>query len=123
MAVQSFLQRALMPLHKPKCVGMYHQQLAYCVTQASDQKDVLQQSALACLCPSMTLRQLPSQEHSSPQVCKRLLWRRSCSLLIFKFTGLNCCALSGLQQGRMRDARNAGRPVACAGKEGHSTSC
>lgn len=22
-----------MPLHKPKCVGMYHQQLAYCVTQ------------------------------------------------------------------------------------------
>ena len=31
---QSFLQKALMPLHKPKCVGMYHQQLAYCVTQA-----------------------------------------------------------------------------------------
>ena len=25
--------RALMPLHKPKCVAMYHQQLAYCVTQ------------------------------------------------------------------------------------------
>lgn len=22
-----------MPLHKPKCVAMYHQQLAYCVTQ------------------------------------------------------------------------------------------
>lgn len=30
---KSFLQRALMPLHKPKCVAMYHQQLAYCVTQ------------------------------------------------------------------------------------------
>ena len=30
---QLFLQRALMPLHKPKCVAMYHQQLAYCVTQ------------------------------------------------------------------------------------------
>eukprot|EP00201_Polytomella_parva_P000762 CAMPEP_0175082930 /NCGR_PEP_ID=MMETSP0052_2-20121109/27043_1 /TAXON_ID=51329 ORGANISM="Polytomella parva, Strain SAG 63-3" /NCGR_SAMPLE_ID=MMETSP0052_2 /ASSEMBLY_ACC=CAM_ASM_000194 /LENGTH=497 /DNA_ID=CAMNT_0016354209 /DNA_START=75 /DNA_END=1568 /DNA_ORIENTATION=+ len=28
-----FLQRALMPLHKPKCVPMYHQQLAYCVAQ------------------------------------------------------------------------------------------
>eukprot|EP00798_Chlamydomonas_sp_ICE-L_P016206 gene16206-22370_t len=28
-----FLQRALMPLHKPKCVGLYHQQLAYCITQ------------------------------------------------------------------------------------------
>ena len=30
-----FLTRALMPLHKPKCVGMYHQQLGYCVTQVS----------------------------------------------------------------------------------------
>jgi len=30
---KNFLQRALMPLHKPKCVAMYHQQLAYCVTQ------------------------------------------------------------------------------------------
>lgn len=33
LGLQMFLQRALMPLHKPKCVGMYHQQLAYCVTQ------------------------------------------------------------------------------------------
>lgn len=33
--MQLFLQRALMPLHKPKCVAMYHQQLAYCVTQVS----------------------------------------------------------------------------------------
>lgn len=30
---KAFLQRALMPLHKPKCVAIYHQQLAYCVTQ------------------------------------------------------------------------------------------
>jgi len=30
---KSFLTRALMPLHKPKCVAMYHQQLSYCVTQ------------------------------------------------------------------------------------------
>jgi len=30
---KQFLHRALMPLHKPKCVAMYHQQLAYCVTQ------------------------------------------------------------------------------------------
>lgn len=28
-----FLVRALIPLHKPKCVGMYHQQLSYCITQ------------------------------------------------------------------------------------------
>jgi len=32
-SAQQFLTRALMPLHKPKCVAMYHQQLAYCVTQ------------------------------------------------------------------------------------------
>ncbi|KAK6784862.1 hypothetical protein RDI58_018317 [Solanum bulbocastanum] len=28
-----FLVRALIPLHKPKCIAMYHQQLMYCVTQ------------------------------------------------------------------------------------------
>ncbi|KAF1774522.1 Armadillo-type fold [Phytophthora cactorum] len=28
-----FLIRALVPLHKPKCVSMYHQQLSYCITQ------------------------------------------------------------------------------------------
>jgi hypothetical protein len=33
MAAQAFLQKALMPLHKPKGLGMYQQQLSYCVTQ------------------------------------------------------------------------------------------
>ncbi|XVF60117.1 hypothetical protein PTKIN_Ptkin08bG0017900 [Pterospermum kingtungense] len=28
-----FLVRALIPLHKPKCIPMYHQQLSYCITQ------------------------------------------------------------------------------------------
>lgn len=28
-----FLVKALIPLHKPKCVSMYHQQLSYCITQ------------------------------------------------------------------------------------------
>ncbi|KAA8529719.1 hypothetical protein F0562_034181 [Nyssa sinensis] len=28
-----FLVRALIPLHKPKCLAMYHQQLCYCITQ------------------------------------------------------------------------------------------
>ncbi|GER33302.1 serine/threonine protein phosphatase 2Aregulatory subunit B [Striga asiatica] len=28
-----FLVRALIPLHKPKCLPMYHQQLTYCITQ------------------------------------------------------------------------------------------
>ena len=30
---KKFLVRALLPLHKPKCMVMYHQQLLYCVTQ------------------------------------------------------------------------------------------
>ncbi|MQL93379.1 hypothetical protein Taro_026039 [Colocasia esculenta] len=28
-----FLVRGLIPLHKPKCIAMYHQQLSYCITQ------------------------------------------------------------------------------------------
>lgn len=28
-----FLVRALIPLHKPKCISSYHQQLSYCITQ------------------------------------------------------------------------------------------
>lgn len=28
-----FLQKALIPLHKPKCVNLYHQQLSYCIVQ------------------------------------------------------------------------------------------
>lgn len=28
-----FLRRALIPLHIPKCVGLYHQQLSYCIIQ------------------------------------------------------------------------------------------
>lgn len=28
-----FLVRALIPLHKPRCLAMYHQQLSYCITQ------------------------------------------------------------------------------------------
>lgn len=30
---KTFLKKALIPLHKPKCLPVYHQQLAYCVTQ------------------------------------------------------------------------------------------
>ena len=30
---KTFLIRALIPLHKPKCVSLYHQQLSYCITQ------------------------------------------------------------------------------------------
>ncbi|KAL6288196.1 hypothetical protein ACE6H2_012586 [Prunus campanulata] len=28
-----FLVRVLIPLHKPKCIPLYHQQLSYCITQ------------------------------------------------------------------------------------------
>jgi len=36
-----FLQRALIPLHKPKCLPLYHQQLAYCVTQFVEKDSTL----------------------------------------------------------------------------------
>lgn len=44
-----FLQRVLMPLHKPKCVGMYHQQLAYCVTQFVEKDSKLADPVLRTL--------------------------------------------------------------------------
>ncbi|KAK9828072.1 hypothetical protein WJX81_008475 [Elliptochloris bilobata] len=46
---KSFLQKALMPLHKPKCVGMYHQQLAYCVTQFVEKDPKLAEPVLKAL--------------------------------------------------------------------------
>ncbi len=50
--VQSFLHKALMPLHKPKCVGLYHQQLAYCVTQVIfNPCDVV---SMSCACASVS---------------------------------------------------------------------
>lgn len=33
---KTFLMKALLPLHKPKSVGMYHQQLSYCVSQFAE---------------------------------------------------------------------------------------
>ncbi|KAK6912676.1 Protein phosphatase 2A, regulatory B subunit, B56 [Dillenia turbinata] len=36
-----FLWRALIPLHKPKCLGVYFQQLSYCITQFIDKEPKL----------------------------------------------------------------------------------
>ncbi|TKY73228.1 Serine/threonine protein phosphatase 2A 57 kDa regulatory subunit B' iota isoform [Spatholobus suberectus] len=38
---KTFLCRALIPLHKPKSVGIYHQQLTYCVVQFIDKDPTL----------------------------------------------------------------------------------
>lgn len=43
---KTFLQKALMPLHKPKCVAMYHQQLSYCVTQFVEKDSKLAEPVL-----------------------------------------------------------------------------
>lgn len=43
---KTFLQRALLPLHKPKCVGAYHQQLSYCVTQFVEKDPKLAEAVL-----------------------------------------------------------------------------
>ncbi|KAF3783613.1 B'GAMMA Serine/threonine protein phosphatase 2A regulatory subunit B' gamma isoform [Nymphaea thermarum] len=44
-----FLVRALIPLHKPKCVSMYHQQLSYCVTQFVEKDFKLADTVIAGL--------------------------------------------------------------------------
>lgn len=36
-----FLLKVLIPLHKPKCLGLYHAQLAYCVVQFIDKDPLL----------------------------------------------------------------------------------
>ncbi|XWS26910.1 hypothetical protein CRYUN_Cryun26dG0070700 [Craigia yunnanensis] len=41
-----FLWRALIPLHKPKSVGVYHQQLTYCVLQFIDKDPKLANSVI-----------------------------------------------------------------------------
>ena len=41
-----FLWRALIPLHKPKSVGVYHQQLTYCVVQFIDKDPKLANSVI-----------------------------------------------------------------------------
>ena len=41
-------QRALMPLHKPKCLPAYHQQLSYCVTQVGAGRVLAWRGLLRC---------------------------------------------------------------------------
>ncbi|KAJ3675453.1 hypothetical protein LUZ60_004495 [Juncus effusus] len=41
-----FLIRALIPLHKPKCVSNYHQQLSYCITQFVEKDNKLADSVI-----------------------------------------------------------------------------
>lgn len=44
-----FLTKALMPLHKPKCLSMYHSQLSYCVTQFVEKDCVLADPVITAL--------------------------------------------------------------------------
>eukprot|EP00249_Psilotum_nudum_P022912 c28688_g2_i3 orf=498-2105(-) len=41
-----FLVRALIPLHKPKCVALYHQQLSYCIIQFVEKDSKLADSVI-----------------------------------------------------------------------------
>ena len=43
---RTFLSRALLPLHKPKCVASYHQQLSYCITQFVEKEPRLADTVL-----------------------------------------------------------------------------
>eukprot|EP00798_Chlamydomonas_sp_ICE-L_P009809 gene9809-7697_t len=44
-----FLHRALMPLHKPNCISLYHQQLAYCITQFVEKDPKLAEPVLKAM--------------------------------------------------------------------------
>lgn len=46
---KTFLLRALMPLHKPKSLAMYHQQLSYCITQFVEKDPKLAEPVLRIL--------------------------------------------------------------------------
>lgn len=46
---KSFLNKALLPLHKVKHVSMYHQQLSYCVTQFVEKDNKLAESVLSAI--------------------------------------------------------------------------
>ncbi|CAI5494798.1 unnamed protein product [Closterium sp. Naga37s-1] len=43
---KQFLDRVLVPLHKPECVAMYHEQLSYCITQFVEKDPKLADSVL-----------------------------------------------------------------------------
>ena len=43
---KQFLQRALVPLHKPSCIPQYHQQLSYCIAQYFEKEPKLAEVVL-----------------------------------------------------------------------------
>lgn len=58
---KAFLTRALMPLHKPKIVGTYHQQLAYCVTQFVEKEPTLAEPVMRALLRFWPLTNSPKE--------------------------------------------------------------
>ena len=44
-----FLKNALLPMHKPKCVALYHQPLSYCITQFVEKDPTLSTPVLETL--------------------------------------------------------------------------
>lgn len=46
---KEFLQNAIMPLHRPKSIANYHQQLSYCVTQFIEKDAETASTILRCL--------------------------------------------------------------------------
>ena len=46
---KTFLQKALIPLHKPRNINAFHQQLAYCVTQFVEKDSKLAEVVRLCI--------------------------------------------------------------------------
>jgi len=58
---KTFLLRALLPLHKVRFVGMYHQQLSYCVTQFVEKDPKLACDVLTCILNVWPLTHSPKE--------------------------------------------------------------
>jgi len=58
---KKFLLKALLPLHKVRFVGMYHQQLSYCVTQFVEKDPKLAREVLLCILHVWPLTHSPKE--------------------------------------------------------------
>ncbi|PWA80169.1 Armadillo-type fold [Artemisia annua] len=65
-----FLTRVLIPLHKPKCLSMYHQQLSYCITQFVEKDFKLADTVIRGLVKYWPVT------NSSKKLCILVNWRK-----------------------------------------------
>merc|ERR1712128_415217 len=63
---KQFLVRVLIPLHKVRCLSLYHAQLAYCVVQFLEKDATLTEQVIKGLLKFWTSDLQPTCNHMSP---------------------------------------------------------